>query len=303
MPPRSLALAEGLETRIDRAAALNPTPGWRPFQRLNRAEYARAVKDLLDVDVDVTALLPADTISDGFDNIADAQGFSATLLAGYLRAAGKVTTLALGDPEGGASESNYKVPKTASQLHRVEGAPFGTRGGLSVMHTFPADGDYVFRMDLHGNACGVLFGGTVNGEKLDVSVDGERVALLEIDPRMTEATTGVTLKTPPIHIAAGPRRVSAAFINQFEGPVVDLLAPIDHTLADTQIGVAFGITTLPHLKDLSVVGPYRTTGVSETPSRRKVFTCRPTTPGGGSAVRARDRQSPRVAGIPRPGLG
>ncbi len=158
-------------------------------------------------------------------------------------------------------------------------------------------------MDLHGNACGVLFGGTVNGEKLDVSVDGERVALLEIDPRMTEATTGVTLKTPAVHIAAGPRRVSAAFVNQFEGPVVDLLAPIDHTLADTQIGVAFGITTLPHLKDLSVVGPYKTTGVSETPSRRKVFTCRPTNPAEEAPVRPRDCQPSRVAGIPRAGLG
>jgi hypothetical protein len=272
-------LAEALETRIDRAAALRPTPGWRPFQRLNRAEYQRVVKDLLDVDVDVTALLPADTISDGFDNIADAQTFSPTLLAGYLRAANKVTMLALGDPESGASEANYKVPKTASQLGRVDGAPFGTRGGLSVVHTFPADGDYVFRMDLHGNACGVLFGGTVTGEQLEVSVDGSRVALLEIDPRMTEATTGVTLRTPPVHLVAGPHRVTAAFLTQFEGPVIDLLAPIDHTLADTQIGVAFGITTLPHLKDLSIVGPYRTTGVSETPSRRRIFSCRPTSPG------------------------
>ena len=106
-----------------------------------------------------------------------------------------------------------------------------------------------------------------------VSFDAAKVTSnIEIDPRMTEATTGVTLKTPPIHIAAGPRRISAAFISQFEGPVIDLMAPIDHTLADTQIGVAFGITTLPHLKDLSVVGPYKTTGVSETPSRRKVFT-------------------------------
>ncbi len=273
------ALLESLEGRLDAAAASKPSPGWRPFQRLNRAEYARAVKDLLGVDVDASALLPADTISEGFDNIADSQSFSPTLLSSYLRAAGKVTMLALGDAEASASEANYKIAKTASQLRRAEGAPLGTRGGLSVMHTFPADGDYVFRMDLHGNACGVLFGGTTTGEKLEVSIDGERVALLEIDPRMTEATTGVTLKTDPIHITAGAKRVSAAFLQQFEGPVIDLLAPIDHTLADTQIGVAFGITTLPHLKDMSIVGPYRTTGVSETDSRSKVFTCRPTSPG------------------------
>ena len=271
-------LAEGLETRMDAAVPAGGHPGFRPFQRMNRAEYRRAIKDLLAIDVDVAAFLPADTISEGFDNIAEAQTFSATLLSGYLRAASRITALALGDIEAAAAETNYKVPKTASQLSRVEGAPLGTRGGLSVVHVFPADGDYVFRMDLHANACGVLFGGPTTGEQIEVAVDGERVAIFDINPRMTEAETGLTLKTPPVFLRAGPRRVTAAFIQRFEGPVVDLLAPIEHTLADTQIGVAFGITTLPHLKDLSVVGPYRTTGVSETPSRKKVFSCRPTSP-------------------------
>jgi cytochrome c551/c552 len=272
-------LAEALEARMDAAVPAGGHAGFRPFQRLNRAEYKRAIKDLLEIDVDVAAYLPADTISEGFDNIADAQTFSATLLSGYLRAASRITALALGDFEAAASETNYKVPKTASQLTRAEGAPLGTRGGLSTIHVFPADGEYVFRMDLHANACGVLFGGPTTGEQIEVSVDGERVALFEINPRMTEAETGLSLKTPPVFLRAGPRRVTAAFIQRFEGPVVDLLAPIDHTLADTQIGVAFGITTLPHLKDLSIVGPYRTTGVSDTPSRRKVFSCRPTSPG------------------------
>jgi hypothetical protein len=280
-------LAEALERRMDAAAPASARPGWRPFQRLNRAEYRRAVKDLLEIDVDVTAFLPADTISEGFDNIAEAQTFSPTLLSGYLRAASRITALALGDLDAAAAEANYKVPKTASQLTRVDGAPLGTRGGVSVVHIFPADGEYVFRMDLHANACGVLFGGPTTGEQLEVSVDGERVALFDINPRMTEAETGLTLKTPPILLRAGPRRVTAAFVQRFEGPVVDLLAPIDHTLADTQIGVAFGITTLPHLKDLSIVGPYRTIGVSDTPSRRKVFTCRPTSPSDEAAC-ARD---------------
>jgi cytochrome c551/c552 len=272
-------LAKTLESHIDTRAAARPDPGWRPFQRLNRAEYKQAISDLLAVDIDVTAYLPADTISEGFDNNAEAQTFSATLLSGYLRAASRITALALGDLEAAAAETNYKVPKTASQLQRLDGAPFGTRGGLSTMHVFPADGEYVFRMDLHANACGVLFGGPTTGEQLEVSVDGERVALLDINPRMTEAETGLTLRTPPIFLRAGPRRITAAFLKRFEGPVVDLLAPIEHTLADTQIGVAFGITTLPHLKDLSIVGPYRITGISETPSRRKVFSCRPTNPG------------------------
>ncbi|HMF98123.1 MAG TPA: DUF1592 domain-containing protein, partial [Vicinamibacterales bacterium] len=272
------ALAESLETRIDRAAAIKPNPGWRPFQRLNRVEYARAVKDLLALDVDTESLLPPDTISQSFDNVADVQSFSPTLIEGYLRAASRVASLAVGDPDAPAVEAHYRVPKTQSQLRRADGAPLGTRGGISIVHTFPADGDYVFRMDLHGNADGFLFGGPASGEQLEVSIDGERKALLDIDPKMAEVTTGLTLRTPPIHIAAGAQRVTAAFIQRFEGPVNDLIAPIDHTLADTQIGVAYGVTTLPHLKDLSIAGPQRVTGVSDTPSRRKIFVCRPTSP-------------------------
>src|SRR6185436_7917101 len=270
-----VGLAESLETRIDKAAQLNPNPGWRPFQRLNRAEYRHTVRDLLDVDVDATAFLPPDTISAGFDNVADVQAFSPSLMEGYLRAASRVTALAIGDAAE-ASEARYRVPKTASQLQRVDGAPFGTRGGLSEVHIFPADGDYVFRMELHGNACGFLFGGPAGGEQLELSINGVRKSLIEIDPRMGDVTTGLSLKTPPIRVAAGPQRVTAAFIKRFDGPVNDLIAPIEHTLADTQIGVAYGITTLPHLKDLSIVGPQLVTGVSATPSRRKIFTCRPT---------------------------
>jgi mono/diheme cytochrome c family protein len=277
-PAALRALAESLETRIDRAAAAKPSPGWRPFQRLNRVEYARAVKDLLALDVDTEALLPPDTISQSFDNVADVQAFSPTLIDGYLRAASRVAALAVGDPDAPAVEAHYRVPKTQSQLQRVDGAPLGTRGGLSVVHTFAADGDYVFRIDLHGNADGFLVGGPASGEQIELSVNGERKALLDIDPKMAEVTTSLTLRTPPIHVAAGPQRVTAAFIQRFEGPVNDLIAPIDHTLADTQIGVAYGVTTLPHLKDLSIAGPQRVTGVSETVSRRKIFVCRPTSP-------------------------
>jgi hypothetical protein len=272
-------LRDALETRLDEFAAVNPNPGWRPFQRLNRAEYARAVRDLLAVDVDVSALLPPDTISHGFDNVADAQTFSPTLLEGYLRAASRVTALAVGDPESSASEATYSLPKTASQLARADGAPLGTRGGISVMHTFPADGDYVFRLDFFAEPLGILFGNTAAGEQIEVSIDGARVALFDINPRMNESTTGLAVKTAPVHVPAGAHRVSAAFLQRFEGPVNDLVAPIEHTLADTEIGIAVGITTLPHLRNLAVVGPHRVTGVSDTPSRRRVFTCRPTTAG------------------------
>ena len=275
--PQLAALMTSLETTVDRAADAN-RPGGRVFQRLNRAEYQRAVHDLLALDIDVSGLLPADTISAGFDNVADSQMFSPTLMEAYLRAASKVTALAIGDPEAESAEALYRVPKTSSQMDRVDGAPLGTRGGHSVLHTFPADGDYSLRLELHGNACGFLFGGPTTGEQMEVSIDGDRVALLDVNPKMADMSGGMSIKTPPIHITAGAHRVTAAFIQRFEGPVNDLMAPIDHTLADTQIGVSFGVTTLPHLKDMAIVGPTRVTGVSTTDSRRKIFACRPTAP-------------------------
>src|SRR5687768_6127923 len=190
-------LAAAFETKIDRAAALNPNPGWRPSQRLNRAEYARAVKDLLAVEVDVNQFLPADTISDGFDNIADTQTISATLMDGYLRAASQISRLAVGDRNASATSITWKVPRTASQMRHVAGAPLGTRGGLSVMHTFPADGEYLFKIMLHMGPTGDLFGGPYRGEQIEVSIDGLRVAMMDINPRMNEQDpTGLTMQTP-----------------------------------------------------------------------------------------------------------
>jgi hypothetical protein len=286
MPPANARRPEGntlinfaasMETKLDAAAALNPNPGRRPFQRLNRAEYTRAVSALLALDVDVDAFLPPDTISAGFDNIADAQAFSATLMEGYLRAASRISSLAVGDPKAGASEYTYKVPRTGSQMQHVDGAPFGTRGGIVVEHTFPADGEYSFRLQLHSIPTGQLFGSTVRGELLEVSIDGERAAVLEINPRMSEADpNGMNLTTPRVSIKAGTHRLAAAFVARFDAVPDDLMPPIDHTLADSQIGSGFGITTLPHLREFAVSGPFTVTGVSETASRKKIFTCRPT---------------------------
>ena len=278
-------LIETLAQRIDDAAALHPNPGRRTFQRLNRAEYARSVRDLLKIDVDVNAFLPPDTMSQGFDNIADVQNLSATLLEGYLRAADHISRLAVGDPRVSATEATFKLPRTGSQLRRVEGAPFGTRGGVAVVHNFPADGDYTFEVKLHVDAVGVLFARESlhllettghREEQIEISVDGERVALLNIDPFMHEADpNGVAMETERIAIKAGPRRVAAAFLKRFEGPVDDLLGPNEQSLADTDIGTARGITTAPHLRHLNISGPYDVTGVSDTPSRRAIFTCRP----------------------------
>ena len=276
-PETVKAFIESVETRIDEAAAANPNPGRRTFQRLNRAEYARSVKELLDIEVDVEALLPADTISHSFDNIADVQGLSPTLMDSYLRAADKISREAVGDPEVEPSETTYKAPKTASQVRHVEGAPIGTRGGVSVVHNFPADGEYRFGVELHASPEGYLFGQTSEGEQIDLSLDGERVSLLDVDPLMSEEDeAGLSIETAPLFVKAGSHRVSAAFLVKGEAPIDDLITPIEHTLADGESGIDYGFTTLPHLRDLRISGPLRVTGVSETSSRRRIFRCRPT---------------------------
>ena len=286
MPPRGFprpagdtleALVQELETRIDQAAAQNPNPGFRTFQRLNRAEYASAVEDLLGLQVDVGAFLPLDTRSANFDNIADVQAPSATLMEGYLRAANHISRVALGDPDAEPNSMRYRLPRTLSQKDRVEGAPFGTRGGVSVVHNFPADGKYVFHIQPYPAVEGEVFGRTFGNEQMEVSVDGQRVALVTVDRWMSESEpTGLNILTDSIYVRAGPRRVTAAFIKLFEGELDDLIRPIDHTLADGQIGIGYGVTTMPHLQRLSVLGPYQVTGVSDTPTRQRVFTCRPT---------------------------
>src|SRR5262245_53299800 len=286
MPPPGARRPEGdtvkqfaiaLENKIDAAAAVNPNPGRRTFQRLNRPEYARSVKDLLDLDVDVNACLPPDTMSAGFDNISDVQGVSPTLLEGYLRAAAKISSVALGDRSASPSESTYKVPRTQSQMVHIEGTPWGTRGGIAVEHTFPADGDYTFRVMLHGTPTGQLFGSVFSrSEQLEFSIDGERAALVDIDYHISEQDkTGLNLTSPRLHVKAGPHRLAAAFIQKFDGVVDDIVAPIDYTLSDTEYGDSVGITALPHVRDFAITGPYNVTGVSDTPSRRKVFACRP----------------------------
>jgi hypothetical protein len=273
-----IAFADSLATRIDKAAALKAHPGWRPSARLSRAEYARAVEDLLDIEVDAGAFLPADTISDGFDNITDEQMISPTLLQGYLRAASQISRLAVGDRDASAASTTWKVPRTASQMRHVDGAPLGTRGGLSVVHLFPADGEYVFKVMLHMDPSGDLYGATQPGEQIEVSLNGARAALMNIDPLMNEEGTGLEITSPPVRVQAGPQRVSATFLSQFDGPVDDLMRPVEQILSDSNIGSAFGVTAPPHIRDFTVTGPMTVTGVSNTPSRRKIFSCRPTMP-------------------------
>jgi hypothetical protein len=262
-----------LESTVDAYAAAHPNPGSRPFQRLNRPEYERAIWDLLGLKVDAGAWLPLDTKSANFDNIADAQALSPTLLESYLNAASAIARMAVGDRQLKPGDAVYTNSSYVSQhpWDYVEGAPFGTRGGIVVEHVFPADAEYVFTVSLNG-------GDGARYEDVDISIDGERVALLPYETLPMGGADGrgaVEIRTEPIVVKAGQRKVAAAFVKRLEGPYEDLVRPHDWSYAGGGDGGG-GITNLPHLRDLIVSGPYRPTGVSETPTRQRIFTCRPT---------------------------
>ena len=275
MPAAQAALIAAIEHTLDSAAAAAPNPGRRTFQRMNRPEYERAIKELLGLDVNAGDWLPLDTKSANFDNIADAQALSPTLLESYLNAATAISRMAVGDRTAPTIEASYTSPAYASQhpWDHVEGAPYGTRGGIVVNHVFPADAEYEFQL---------LFksGENARFEDVDVSIDGERVALLSYELAQVAGADGrgqAPLKTEPIFVRAGQHQVSAAFVRRTEGPYEDLIKPHGWSYAGGGSGGS-GITTLPHVRDLVIVGPYRATGVSETPARQKIFTCRPTSP-------------------------
>ncbi|MEX2466837.1 MAG: DUF1592 domain-containing protein [Gemmatimonadota bacterium] len=280
------ALVEVLEQRLDSAAAVDPNPGGRTFQRLNRAEYQRSIRDLLGLEIDAANYLPLDTKSNNFDNIADVQMVSPTLLDAYLTAAAEISRLAVGDPEATPSEVQHRIPRWVSQTERVQGAPFGTRGGTSLIHNFPADGEYVFRFSFHHETTGTAVGNGRSSlatpddpEQVEVSIDGERVALLDVDRWMHVANPeGVEMQTEPIFIPAGPRRVTAAFVKRMEGPVQDLVRPHDWSLASTAIAGNYGVLSLPHMRDLVIAGPWNVTGVSDHPVRQRIFSCYPERP-------------------------
>lgn len=265
-PDTLLALVETLENDIDAAAALNPNPGIRTFPRLNRPEYESMIYDLLALEVNAGDWLPLDAKSENFDNIADAQALSPTLLEAYLNGAREISRLAVGDANAPAINRTYTQPEYLSQhpWDRIEGAPFGTRGGMVVDHIFPVDAEYFLEMTFRA-------GGNSRLHDIDVSIDGENVATLPYEG----FERGVALRTEPIFMRAGQHQVSVAFVRKSEGPYEDLIRPHDWSLAGGGSGGA-GITTLPHLEDLVIGGPFNATGVSDTPSRQRIFVCRPT---------------------------
>jgi len=270
------ALARILEETIDAAAAENPNPGDRPFQRLNRAEYERLVHDLFGLQVDAAEWLPLDQISQSFDNVADVQAFSPTLMDAYLTAASDIARRVLGQADAQPVATTYRNEASRSQheWERVEGAPRGTRGGISVLHSFPADGEYVISLNF-------ISGWGERFHDIDISIDGERIGLLRYQGSSSrlidfQGRLDYPLRTDSLPIRAGQHQLTAAFVRKMDGPYEDLIRPNQWSLAGTE--ASYGTTSLPHIIQMTVEGPYHATGVSETDTRKRVFSCRPTGP-------------------------
>ncbi len=266
------ALAATLESEIDAEAAKHPDPGTRPFQRLNQADYKRVIQEMLGLEIDPSKWLPNDQNSAGFDNIADVQAMSPALMDAYLNAASEIARMAIGQKDAPVSSETYTNPPSYSQheWERAKGAPYGTRGGISVLHDFPADGLYIFSMEF-------MSGWGERYHDIDISIDGKRVALLHYGGDIDfQGRKPFPVETDSIRIPAGQHRLTAAFVKKMDGPYEDLLRPNDWSLSGTE--VSYGTTSLPQMESLTVEGPYRPSGVSETPSRQRIFTCRPTAP-------------------------
>lgn len=280
MPPREMPrdqaliddLIEALETGLDRHAKAEGRAGSRPFQRLNRAEYARLIEDLLGLTADPAEWLPEDRISASFDNIADSQEMSPTLMTAYLTAASDIARQAIGNEEAPPLAITYSNPPVRSQhqWERVEGAPYGTRGGISALHTFPADGEYTFTMRF-------MSGWGERYDDIDISIDRERIALVQYGGDIDyQGLKDFPVETEPVFIRAGQHRVTAAFVRQMDGPYEDLLKPNARSLTGTE--TSYGTTSPPNLMHLTIEGPYNAVGVSQTATRQRIFSCRPTTP-------------------------
>ena len=241
--------ATKLELALDSAAAAKPNPGTTGLHRLNRTEYANSIRDLLDLEIDPTTLLPADDSSEGFDNIADALAISPALLERYVATATKLSRIAVGDPGATPSTVTYRVPSDLSQSDHIEGLPLGTRGGILVRNVFPLDAEYAIK--IHAKAANIGLGspGFLDNE-LEVTLNGERV-------KLAKAGGTLDLRLP---IKAGPQELGVAFINK-NPPGADDLWQIFPNNSGVQ--------------SVAITGPFNPTGAGDTPSRRRIFICRP----------------------------
>ena len=268
---------------LDRAAATQQNAGRFVLHRLNRTEYANAIRDLLAVDVDVTQLLPSDGGDFGFDNVATALPTSPLLLERYLTAALRISELAVGDSTVSPGAAIYPISLEVTQQERVDGLPLGTRGGILVHHFFPTDGDYVLSVRLNRTILNGYSGLQGNEKPQDyiVLVDGKQVFTTTVggpedhkmsvdDVNKVGEVVDQRLKVR-VAMTAGPHDVGFTWVNKPTKEQDDW----QPSLRDTQeVHMAGGY---PRIRAGVIEGPYNASGISETPSRDRIFVCRPTT--------------------------
>ncbi len=269
-----------LEGELDAAAAIRPNPGRPMLHRLNRAEYANAIRDVLGLRVDVSTLLPPDDSAYGFDNVADVLGSSPALLQAYLSAARKISTVAVGDTRVGVNRDTYTARQDLSQDQHLEGLPFGTQGGLVAAHTFPVDGDYDFQLRLWRTNLSAIRG-LQDPHQVEITVDGARILVatvggdddlvrLQRNPTATSDDIEAKRLRVRVHVKAGTRTVAAAFLE--ETPWTLETARLQPFLRD--FSNPFAAEGAPHVQSLSVEGPYNARSGSQPPSAT-LFSCRP----------------------------
>ena len=273
------ALVANLEGVLDRAAKASPNPGRPLVHRLNRAEYANAIRDLLAVDLDVSALLPPDDSSAGFDNNADVLGLSPVLLESYLTAAERISALAVGDPKTPPMGELFRVRQDESQDRHVDGLPIGTVGGLLIQTTLPLDGEYQFQVRLFRTNLGTMRG-LEYPHQLEISVNGVRVHLASFggDKEIASSSDNPTITgddvdgrfTVRVPLKAGPAKIGVAFLEKTHALNTRRLQSYVRSSADT-----IDFSGNPHIDEVILTGPFKVTGVGDTPSRRRIFVCQP----------------------------
>jgi len=268
-----------LEQALDRAAAAHPNPGRTDtLRRLNRTEYQNAIRDLLALDVDVSALLPKDDASHGFDNVGVGE-LSPTLLERYLAAAQKVSRLAVGSPLPSPASHVVVLPADLTQEDHLDGLPLGTRGGTVVRYTFPLDGEYDIQVRLSRDRNENVEGLT-EAHQLELSLDGKRLELLTIKPNRNQSGTyyadeavDKNLKTRA-RVPAGAHELTVTFPRRtFALAETERQPYIAHFNMDRHPRIQ------PAVYSVSITGPFDAAAASDTPSRRRLFVCRPAGPG------------------------
>ena len=278
-PATRRQLVTWLSTSLDGAARTTPNPGRPMLHRLNRAEYANAVRDLLALDVDPSTLLPPDDSAYGFDNVGDVLGVSPVLLERFMEASSKVSALAIGDPGIGVSSQTFRIRQDASQDTHIEGLPIGTVGGILSKVTLPLDGEYQFAVKIFRSNLGVMRGLEYEHE-IEYTVDGVRVHTFRMGGEadfkanlvnMTKAGDVIDERGRiRLKLKAGPHVITAAFIARSDAQNPTRLQPFIRSSTDTR-----DTSGHPHFDNFTVTGPFSPTGPGDTPSRRAIFTCSP----------------------------